>query len=381
MRLHFRLCACLFLLTLAACPVLAQQFSPTEYYRIGLHGAEPNQIVAADFNGDGNLDLAVADTEVGGVALLFGNGDGTFRTAKHMNIADPYALAVADMNGDGIPDLLVLSETRYLFVYLGRGDGTFYLKAKYLMGDYPVALAVADLNGDGKLDVVVADSDSDQKAPGYVTVFFGNGNGTLTYQTHYSAGINPWGLAIGDLNGDGHPDIVVANDNAYDPEDLNTLYILLNNGNGTFSAGAVYQTGAESLNVSIADLNGDGVPDLVVASAFNQGIMVLLGNGNGTFADPVFYSTSSFGAAPYDIAIADFNQDGIPDIATVIYQGGIVLFYGNGDGTFQPAVSAGTINQAGGLSLVTADFNNDGLPDLAASQFYSDYAVVLLNAQ
>jgi hypothetical protein len=131
----------------------------------------------------------------------------------------------------------------------------------------------------------------------------------------------------------------------------------------------MYQTGTESLNVSIADLNGDHKPDLVVAGALNgQGIAVLLGNGDGTFTAPVFYSTSALGAAPHATVVADFNQDGIPDVATILYDGyhaAVVLLYGNGDGTFQSAVPAVSDVLDGGTSLIMGDFNHDGVPDIA----------------
>jgi hypothetical protein len=259
--------------------------------------------------------------------------------------------------------------------------GFSHVKVRYPVLAYPVALAVADLNGDGKLDIVVANSNQDQKNEGYITILFGNGDGTFTRRAHYSAGRTPYGVAVGDFNGDGHPDIVVANDNSSNVSDVNTLYVLLNNGDGTFRQAGMYQTGVESVNVSIADLNGDHKPDLVVSSAFNQDVAVLLGNGDGTFTAPVFYSTSALGAAPSAAVVADFNMDGIPDIATILYDGGVALLYGNGDGTFQPAIHAVSGGTGGGTSLVTGDFNHDGAPDIGFSWFGGAEAGVLINKQ
>src|SRR5579863_708606 len=374
----------IFLLSLlAALPSAAQQFNPPSYYKVGPSGAEPAQIVTGDFNRDGNLDLAIADTQRGGVNVLLGNGDGTFQPPIRLNVSSPYALAVGDVNGDGIPDLLVqqLGAAGDLYVYLGNGDGTFHVKVRYPVLAYPVAIAVADLNGDGKLDIVVTNSNQEQKNEGYITILFGNGDGTFTRRAHYSAGRTPYGVAVGDLNGDGHPDIVVANDNAFNDADLNTLFVLLNNGDGTFRQGGIYQTGVESVNVSIADLNGDHKPDLVVASAFNQSIAVLLGSGEGTFSAPVFYSTSALGAAPSAAVDADFNGDGNPDVATILYDGGVALLYGNGDGTFQTAIHAVSGGTSGGTSLVTGDFNHDGAPDIAFSSLTEAEAGVLINKQ
>jgi hypothetical protein len=382
MRCILRAALFTLIFALAIIPASAQQFNSPSYSLVGPRGAEPAQIVTGDFNHDGNLDLAVANTLQGGVAILLGNGDGSFQTAKHLQVGSPIGLAVADLNADGNLDLVVVGypQTAPLTVYLGNGDGTFTIKARYGLNDAPIALTVADFNGDGKLDVAVAQSNEfAQKKTGYISVFFGNGDGSLTHSANYNAGASPWGIAAGDLNGDGHPDIVVSSDNSSHVNNLNTLFVLLNNGDGTFTNSGVYQTGTESLNVSIADLNHDGKLDLVVASAFNQAVVVLLGNGDGTFSSPVFYSTSALGEAAYDIAVADFNADGIPDIAAELYDGGVVLLYGNGDGTFQSPVS--TPSSKGGESLVVGDFNHDGAPDIASSVFAGAEAAVMLNAQ
>ena len=365
---------------LAAAPCAAQQFAPPVYYTVGIKGAQPEQMVTADFNHDGKLDLAVIDVGTRNVAVMLGNGDGTFQPPQHIPVPYPISLATSDLNGDGNADLVVLGwgSSAYVTVLLGKGDGTFSSKSRFLADAYPVAVTIADFNGDGHPDLAVANSNNDQTANGYVSVYTGKGNGTFTAGAHYFAGKHPWGVSAGDLNGDGHIDLVVADDN--NTGGNNTLYILLNNGDGTFHLKGYYQTGLESLFTSIADLNHDGKPDLVIASAFNQGIEVLLGNGDGTFAAPVSYSTDSFGAAPDATVVADFNMDGNLDIAVTLYEGPVLLFLGNGDGTFQPPVSE-TASSAGGTSLVVGDFNNDGAPDIAASVFASASVLVLTNKQ
>jgi len=370
-----------FVLLLAALPCVAQQFAPPVYYTVGIKGAEPEQLVTADFNNDGKLDLAVIDVSTRNVAVLLGNGDGTFQPPQHVPVSYPIYIATADLNGDGKADLVVLGwgASAYVTVLLGNGDGTFSSKSRFLADAYPVAVTIADFNGDGHPDLAVANSNNDQTTNGYVSFYTGKGDGTFTAGAHYFAGKHPWAVSAGDLNGDGHLDLVVADDN--NTGGNNTLYVLMNNGDGTFHLKGYYQTGLESLFTSIADLNRDGIPDLVVASAFNQGIEVLLGNGDGTFAAPVFYSTGSFGAAPYATVVADFNMDGIPDIAVTLYQGPVLLFLGKGDGTFQPAVSQTGSSAAGGTSLVVGDFNHDGAPDVAASVFAGESVLILINKQ
>jgi hypothetical protein len=373
--------ALLTLLCLAAIPCAAQQFAPPVYYTVGIKGAEPGQMVTADFNHDGKLDLAVVDVSTRNVAVLLGNGDGTFQPPQHIALPFPICLATADLNGDGNADLVVVGDgpSAYVTVLLGNGNGTFSSKTRFLADAYPIAVTIADLNGDGHPDLAIANSNNDQTANGYVSIYTGKGDGTFTAGAHYFAGKHPWGVSAGDLNGDGHIDLVVADDN--NTGGNNTLYILLNNGDGTFHLKGYYQTGLESLFTTIADLNHDGKPDLVVASAFNQGIEVLMGNGDGTFKAPVPYSTDSFGAAPDATVVADFNMDGIPDIAVALYEGPVLLFLGNGDGTFQPPVSGTGSGGAGGTSLVVGDFNNDGAPDIAASVFGSESVLVLINKQ
>jgi hypothetical protein len=366
---------------LATHPVAqAQQFNPATYYNVGPRGSEPEQVVTADFNHDGKLDLAVANTLTGGVAILLGNGDGTFQPAKHLAVNSPIAMATADLNGDGIPDLVVQEwgYGAYLYVFLGNGDGTFRKKASYSVGDFPIAVTIADFNGDGLPDVAIACSNTEQSTPGNVAIYFGNGDGTLTFNAQYFGGLHPWGVATADLNGDGHPDLIVSDDN--NTGDLNTLFILLNDGKGEFYYKSNYETGLESLQANMVDLNHDGKPDIVIASAFNQAIAVLLGKGDGTFEKAVYYSTDAFGAAPYATAIADFNMDGNLDVVATLYDGGPVIFYGNGDGTLQPGQLI-SMPQTGGTSIITADFNNDGVPDLALSIFGRWSVAVLTNTQ
>jgi hypothetical protein len=374
---------CLLFLMFVGQALFAQQFNPPAYYNTGSRTNEPSAVVTADFNGDGKLDLAVADSTGNVVSVLLGNGDGTFQTAKTFAVISPYALAVADMNGDGIEDLLVQAAGGGddLSIYLGNGDGTFRLKAKYPVNGYPIAVAAADLNGDGNTDVIVASSNGGLRSAGFVATYFGNGDGTVIAGGHYSAGPSPWAVAAADLNGDGHVDIVVGSDNSANFNNPNTLYVLLNKGNGTFSNDGTYQTGAESIGVTIADLNHDGKPDIVVSSAFNQAIAVLLGNGDGTFQNKVYYSTKDFGAAPQASVVADFNHDGYADIAVTLYDGGVVLFYGNGDGTFQRGQAASNDPSSGGEAIAMGDFNGDGYMDIATSVFVSTEVAVLLNVQ
>jgi hypothetical protein len=250
-------------------------------------------LVAGDFNGDGKLDVAIASfnspsytdaTNLGTVTVLLGDGGGAFAqvSASPINGDEPdelLAIVTADFNGDGNLDLAVLNGgSNTLTVLLGNGDGTFTAAASPATGNNPSAIAVGDFNGDGKADLAVTDSASNT-----VTILLSNGDGTFTAAASPATGNNPGSVAVGDFNGDGNLDLAVANQVG--------VTILLGKGDGTFAAGSSLAiTGPDT--IAVGDFNGDGIADLAVGGSATA---VLLGNREGTFSAPSASLNSLYG--------------------------------------------------------------------------------------
>ena len=233
-------------------------------------GSGPCAIAVGDFNGDGIPDLVVANAGSNSgpspVTVLLGKGDGTFIAAASPAAGvGPVSVAVGDFNGDGKMDLAVANEfSDSVTVLLGKGDGTFTGAASPVTGKYPKFVVVGDFNGDGKMDLAVSNQGDDN-----LTILLGKGDGTFTAAASPLVGSEPQSIGIGDFNGDGKLDLAVAN--AGD----STLTILLGNGDGTFTA-AVNPVPVDNQFAAVADFNGDGAPDLAVTGPDADTATILL---------------------------------------------------------------------------------------------------------
>jgi hypothetical protein len=340
-------------------------------------GTNPQAIAVGDFNGDGKLDLAVANLNYigdhvtnGNVTVLLGNGDGTFTptAASPATGPDPNSIAVGDFNRDGKLDLAVVNQgSNNVTILLGNGDGTFTpTAASPATGPDPNSIAVGDFNGDGKLDLAVVNQGSNN-----VTILLGNGDGSFTPAPSSPAiAYYPWSIVVGDFNGDGRLDLAVAN------SANNNVTILLGNGDGSFTpTPSSPATGPEPRSVAVGDFNGDGKLDLAVVNVGSNNVTILLGNGDGTFTPTA--SSPATGNLPVAIAAGDLNGDGHLDLAVANDQSTfLTILLGNGDGTFTPASSPTA--ETPQLAVAVGDFNGDGRLDLATVNLSLNNVSVLL---
>jgi FG-GAP-like repeat/FG-GAP repeat/PASTA domain len=277
------------------------------------------------------------------------------------------SVAIGDLNGDGKLDLAT-ANANYggagtVSVLLNRGEGSFRAKVDYRTGRTPASVAIGDLNGDGKPDLVAANSSNHT-----VSVLLNRGDGSFQAKVDYRTGPTPLSAAIGDLNGDGKPDLVAAN---YSND---TVSVLLNTGNGSFQASRSYATGFKPQSVAIGELTGDGKPDLAIAD-YGGSVSVLLNRGDGSFQAKRDYGAAS----PLSVAIGDLNGDGKADLATAgsdkEVPSTVTVLLNRGNGSFQASRSytAGP----GPQSVTVGDLNGDGKPDLATGNSPSTVSVLV----
>jgi hypothetical protein len=328
--------------------------------------SSPGCIAAGDFNGDGNVDIAVTD-HINSVAVFLGKSDGTF-SAPIIYSLDFYVLgcaAVADFNGDHKPDLAVVGgdgSGNGLALLTGNGDGTFNSPIYFATALAGASLisAVADLNNDHIPDIFIGGNGSSDE-------LFGDGNGGFTEGQLQP--VTGFSVAVGDFNGDGNLDFACTS------PFTNSVAVLLGNGDGTFQSPIVYSGIFQPIGVTTGDFNNDGKLDLAV-TAYSGAVVMLIGNGDGTFNTGNLYFA---GAGAGTIVSADFNKDGNLDLATSNFNGGgISALSGNGDGSFPfPTMFPTGTNPS---YLVAADFNQDGSPDVAVTNDTDNTVSILLNS-
>jgi acetyl esterase/lipase len=337
-------------------------------------GQNPRSVVTGDFRGIGIQDLAVANSGNNTVSIFLGNGDGTFAAGQTVAVGQtPSYVTAGDFNGDGIPDLAVAdSGSNDVSILLGHGDGSFGLPHNYSVlpqGRSPQSIAVGDYNGDGIPDLAVAN-----RASNNVSVLLGRRDGTFAPGASIAVGGSATFVVSADFDHDGRQDLAVTTVDS-SPFVRGTLSILLGNGDGTFRSGQSLTTVGRGLTSMVFhDFDGDGNQDLAVTGQFTDTVSILLGTGDGTFRLDNNYQV---GGQPQSIAVADFNGDGVADLVTVSLYASASVLTGNGDGTFQ--TTQDFWGGANPIAVAVGDFNGDGRDDLAIAENFTNQVSVLLN--
>jgi len=358
---------------LAACLLAGSTTAQAQFEIRGRFIAESNSrpwaIAVGDFNHDGKLDLAVVSgcCPGSGVSILLGRGDGTFAPGAYYAAGDqPVSIVAADFDHDGNLDLAVANSlSPYLTILLGNGDGTFRPGPQNpSLSVWPTFVTVGDFNGDGKPDLAALGSN-------VISILLGNGDGTFQDAVVTAPTFAVYTIGVGDFNHDGKLDLATAGTFGAG----SGVNILLGNGDGTFQYGANYPGETLPAAIAVADFNGDHNLDLAIANTEGIGISVMLGNGDGTFREAVDYPT----AFPDWVTVADFNGDHIPDLvaANFDFSSGVSVFLGNGNGTFRPGIF-----YPGGFEtsyVAVGDFNGDRKTDIVAADFRYNDVYVLLN--
>jgi hypothetical protein len=363
-------CGCLPLLRAASNPLIPSFFAREDY------PLSSNWVSIGDVNGDGIPDLI--GIEEGITHVYFGNGDGTFRVGpiQSTQAGGGYDAVVGDINGDGKADLIMAggppaSQVGGLLVCLGNGDGTFQNAVFYPQGSDSFRkeglIAVADFTGDGILDVAAVGASG-------VWLFTGRGDGTFNAGVvAVPLGPGGFGIAAADFNGDGKQDLVVTM-----PETIlsnghlgDGFFLILGNGNGTFQTPQGFLAPIQFGEVAAGSLGASHQPGIALGLFGTSGVAVLFGDGKGGFSKPEYIALSAMNFA---LGIADVNGDGIGDIVAVDSAASIAL--GTAANTFAQPVSY-TVAGGGTFNLALGDLRNNGLTDIVVDTAFA--ISVLLN--
>jgi hypothetical protein len=346
-------------------------------------GDGPFDLVIHDLNKDGHADVAVANSDSSDVSVLWGNGDGTFTDpGMTYSVGDfPIAITAGNITSGQDPDLAVANEgSQNVSILIGKGTAeSFDGPTNTDPAGAPTAMVLADFNGDNRLDIATSELFDDG-----VTSMLGDGNATGTFRDARTASVpgSPFGIAGGDVDGDGDVDLVVA------ISDAGRIAVLKGNGDGSFvgldctvdpAPAGCFNVGLSPAGVTLGDLNGDDNPDVVVANEDSDTASVLLNDGSGGFTAGSPLDTGLF-SFPEASVIADFNGDGHKDIAVVNSENdNVAVFSGVGNGTFGAATFFAVQEGGTPLAIATGDLNGDELPDIITANADLASVSVLLN--
>ncbi|MEK0195653.1 FG-GAP-like repeat-containing protein, partial [Microcoleus anatoxicus] len=302
----------------------------------------------------------------------------------------PFSVSIGDINGDGKPDLAVANFNSYSASILlnttatNATTPTFAPKVDFATGNSPRSVSIGDINGDGKPDLAVANRSSYSASILLNTTATNATTPTFAPKVDFATGSNPYSVSIGDINGDGKPDLAVANYND------STASILLNTTatnatTPTFATKVDFTTGSNPYSVSIGDINGDGKPDLAVANRSSNSASILLNTTATNATTPTFAPKVDFttGTGPFSVSIGDINGDGKPDLAVANLNSNSASILLNTTATNATTPTFATkvdfTTGSNPFSVSIGDINGDGKPDLAVANLSSNSASILLN--
>lgn len=367
-NLHIALIALTFNILLLTHKVKAQvSFSPATNLA---SGSEPYTVMTADFNNDSKTDLVVSNYSTNSVSILLGNGLGSFGSATNFAVCNsgtnPRSIICADFNGDGNTDLATANEggLNNVSVLLGNGMGGFGVAINLTTGGSPQSVSSGDFNGDNKADLVVANAGSND-----ISIFLGDGIGGFGTAANFTVSAYPVSVICEDFNGDGKVDLAVANNSSYN------ISVLLGDGAGSFGSATNFAVGDMPYSIISADFNGDGKVDLAVANLNSANVSVLLGDGIGGFSPSTNFMS---GVSSRSVVSRDFNGDGKADLAVAnVSPNNVSVLLGNGLGSFGTATNFAVGSTP--FALASVDFNVDGKPDLVVANYSSNNVSILLN--
>jgi hypothetical protein len=317
-------------------------------------GKKPAALKARDMNNDGFPDILVCNSESNTLNFFEALGDGTFKQSLTMNTGrEPVALETGDFNGDRIQDIAISNYgDGNLSIVLGQKDGVFKLKTNVKVGRLPIAVAAGDFNNDEKLDLAVT------LRFDKLVILLGKGDGNFKLAESYKASGTPAYMTVGDFNSDKNLDIAIA----FNAVRVNFIRIFYGNGDGTLKNPVRIEGGGQSSFITQHDVNQDGKIDLISSSTMKDVIKVFLGNARGAFTRA---QDAAAEKGPEYIVAGDFTGDHIPDLVVANRRDASVsVLEGRGDGTFIFPHFNYPVG-ANPRAMTGADFNDDGLTDLA----------------